>query len=229
MDYHPHVHLLVSGGGIGEDRATWREAQHPFLVPVRALSKLVRGKFHDALKKERPDLEAQLPPGVWTREWVAWCKSWGQGESAVLDYLARYVHRIAIANRRILAMDERTVTFRYKDRKRQQWCTGTLTGHEFMRRFLQHVLPKGFHKVRYYGLWHPAQRPQRQNARRALLLKQAQAAPEAPTPRTGCGEVPSGDIAPVTCPHCGSHATRHLGPLPRGHPTRASPADTDTS
>ena len=224
MDYHPHVHLLVSGGGIGEDGATWREAKHPFLVPVRALSRLVRGKFHDALKKERPDLETQLPAGVWTRDWVAWCKSWGQGETAVLDYLARYVHRIAIANRRILAIDERTVTFRYKDRKRQQWCTSTLTGHEFMRRFLQHVLPKGFHKVRYYGLWHCAQRPQRENARRVLLLKQAQPALEAPTPQTGCGEVLSGDIIHVTCPHCGSHAARHLGPLPRGHASRAARA-----
>jgi hypothetical protein len=96
MDYHPHVHLLVSGGGIGKDGATWRQAKHPFLVPVRALSRLVRGKFRDALKKERPDLHAQLPASLWTREWVAWCKPWGQGETAVLDYLARYVHRIAI-------------------------------------------------------------------------------------------------------------------------------------
>jgi predicted nucleic acid-binding Zn ribbon protein len=84
IDYHPHVHLLVSGGGIGQDGASWREAKHPFLVPVRALSRLVRGKFHDALKKERPDLEAQLPADVWTREWVAWCKPWGKGETAVL-------------------------------------------------------------------------------------------------------------------------------------------------
>jgi len=224
IDYHAHVHLLVSGGGIGEDGATWREAQHPFLVPVRALSRLVRGKFHDALKKERPDLEAQLPTDVWSRDWVAWCKPWGQGETAVLDYLARYVHRIAITNRRILAMDNRTVTFRYKDRKRQQWRTCTLTGHEFMRRFLQHVLPRGFHKVRYYGLWHSNKRPQRENARHALRLAQAQSAVEATTPHTARSEVPSGDITHVTCPHCGSYAARHLGPLPRRHASHAARA-----
>jgi DNA-directed RNA polymerase subunit RPC12/RpoP len=226
MDHHPHVHMLVSGGGIGPDGATWREAKHPFLLPVRALSRLVCGKFHDALKKERPDLTAQLPGGVWTREWVAWCKPWGQGETAVLDYLARYVHRIAITNARILEMDERTVTFRYKDRKNSQWRCCTLTGHEFMRRFLQHVLPKGFHKVRYYGLWHPAQRAQRENARRFLSIAEPQPAADA------TAKAPSGmDIAPshnpgITCPHCGAHQAKHLGPLPRAHihhRARASP------
>lgn len=226
MDYHPHVHLLVSGGGIGKDGASWREARHSFLVPVGALSRLVRGKFHDALKKVRPDLEAQLPAGVWTREWVAWCKPWGQGEHAVLDYLARYVHRIAITNGRILAMDERTVTFRYKDRKQGLWRTCTLTGHEFMRRFLQHVLPKGFHKVRYYGLWHAAQRPQRENARRALLLKQVQPAAQVRSAASPAVESASHDATGVTCPYCGSHQAKHLGPLPPGpapHAARASP------
>jgi len=224
MNYHPHVHLLVSGGGIGEDAATWREAQHPFLIPVRALSRLVRGKFHYALKKERPDLDAQLPADVWTRDWVAWCKPWGQGETAVLDYLARYVHRIAITNRRLLAMDERTVTFRYRDRKHQQWRTCTLTGHEFIRRFLQHVPPKGFHKVRYYGLWHPAQRAPRENARRCLLLAQAKPAVEAPAPQIAIADGPPRDIPILTCPHCGSHDARHLGPLPRGHASHAARA-----
>lgn len=223
MDYHAHVHLLVSGGGIGQGGATWREAKHPFLVPVRALSRLVRGKFHDALNKARPDLEAQLPADVWTREWVAWCKPWGQGETAVLDYLARYVHRIAITNRRILAMDERTVTFRYKDRKQGLWRTCTLSGHEFMRRFLQHVLPKGFHKVRYYGLWHPAQRAQRENARRCLALAQAQPGGKAPAPETMIADGAPTDTPTVTCPYCGSHEARHLGPLPPSHAARASP------
>jgi Zn finger protein HypA/HybF involved in hydrogenase expression len=228
IDYHPHVHLLVSGGGIGQDRASWREAKHPFLVPVRALSRLVRGTFHDALKQERPDLEAPLPADVWSRDWVAWCKPWGQGETAVLDYLARYVHRIAITNGRILTIDEHTVTFRYKDRKRQQWRTCTLTGHEFMRRFLQHVLPRGFHKIRYYGLWHCAQRPQRENARRALLLKQAQPALEVRNANSPSVEAASDDTLNVTCPYCGSHHAKLLGPLPPGlapHAARASPAD----
>lgn len=217
MDYHPHVHLLVSGGGIAKDGASWREAKHPFLVPVRALSRLVRGKFHDALKKERPGLEAQLPKSVWTREWVAWCKPWGQGETAVLDYLARYVHRIALTNGRILAIGERTITFRYKDRKRQQWRACTLTGQEFMRRFLQHVLPKGFHKVRYYGLWHGARRSLRENARHALLLKQASPAAQATAPHTAITDGAPPNTSDATCPHCGSHNAKHLGPLPPDH------------
>jgi len=91
------VHLFVSGGCIGHDGASWREAKHPFIEPVRALSRLVLGKFHDALEKERPDIEARLPVSVWTRDWVAWCKPWGQGETAVFDYLAHYVQRIAIS------------------------------------------------------------------------------------------------------------------------------------
>ena len=227
MDYHPHVHLLVSGGGVGHDGASWRQAKHPYLVPVRALSRLVRGKFRNALKKERPDLEAQLPASLWAREWVAWCKPWGQGETAVLDYLARYVHRIAITNRRLLAMDERTVTFRYKDRKQGRWRTITVTGHEFIRRFLQHVLPKGFHKVRYYGLWHPAQRAPRENARRALALAQAKPALEVPIVDSLARQIASDDPADVTCPYCGSHHAKYLGPLPPGpppHAARASPA-----
>jgi len=221
MDYHPHVHLLVSGGGIGHDRATWRQAKHPFLVPVRALSRLVRGKFHDALNKARPDLEAQLPADVWRREWVAWCKPWGQGETAVLDYLARYVHRIAITNRRILAINQRTVTFRYKDRKQGRWHTCTLSGHEFMRRFLQHVLPKGFHKVRYYGLWHCAQRVPRENARHALLLKQTQPALEPPIADRLATDIAPDDPSGIPCPYCGSHHAKHLGPVPPGTPPHA--------
>ena len=232
LDYHPHVHLLVSGGGIDQHGAIWREAKHPFLVPVRALSKLVCGKFRALLKKHRPDLDAQLPGKVWSKSWVAWSKHWGQGQTTVLAYLARYVHRIAITNHRIVAMDHNTVTLRYKHRKSAQWRTCTLKGHEFIRRFLQHVLPKGLHKVRYYGLWHPAKRPQRQNARRVLQLakppdtKHTDATPNttpvfAATPQPQSQELPG-----PTCPHCRSQATRHLRilqPQPPDRPARASP------
>lgn len=220
MDYHPHVHLLVSGGGIGPDGASWREAQRSFLLPVRALSRLVRGKFMDGLGKTRPDLAKSIAQDAWKGQWVAWCKPWGQGETAVLDYLARYVHRIAITNRRILAMDEKTVTFRYKDRKTGQWRTRTLSGHEFMRRFLQHVLPKGFHKVRYAGLWHGSRKAQRETIRTTLRLTQ---------PRETPGPQPSAAAAPATgrngeddstnppCPHCGSRRTAWTGTVPKAH------------
>lgn len=216
MDYHPHVHLLVSGGGIGEDGVTWREAKRSFLVPVRALSLLVRGKFHALLEKERPDLIAQIPEKVWNMKWVAWCKSWGEGQTAVLDYLARYVHRIAITSGRILAMDENTVTFRYKHRKSAQWRTCTVTGHEFIRRFLQHVPPKGFHKVRYYGLWHCASRAKTENARNVLLLRRPQPAQaQAPDVSAQDAQREPASIPATACPHCGSTATIHLREIPR--------------
>jgi hypothetical protein len=225
MDYHPHIHLLVSAGGIGPDLASWHEPRRTFLVPVRALSKLVRRLFHEMVHNERPDLLDPIPKKVWTQQWVAWCKPWGRGETGVLDYLARYVFRIAITNARLVDMDERTVTFRYKDRKAGYWRTCTLTGHEFMRRFLQHVLPKGLHKVRYYALWHPKRRTQLHNARRTLLLRHPQQAPETPTHQTPEAS-PQEDDTPVACPYCGSLHTRCLGPIPRhrtAHASRAPP------
>jgi hypothetical protein len=228
MDYHPHVHLLVSGGGVAPDGKTWREAAHPFLIPVRALSKLVRGKFMALLKKTRPDLEGPIAGDAWKRDWVAWCKPFGKGETAVLEYLARYVHRIAITNGRILAMDEHTVTFRYKDRKANGFRQCTVRGHEFMRRFLQHVLPKGFHKVRYYGLWHSSRRERREAIRVELLLRQALRAPLAlARDNTEPQAVPeTRDASNPPCPRCGSQETTCAGTVRKqcnARRTRASP------
>ncbi len=231
MDYHPHVHLLVSGGGVTQDGNAWCEAKHPFLIPVRALSKLVCGKFMALLKKARPDLAATIATEAWKRKWVTWCKLWGKGETAVLEYLARYVHRIAITNGRIVAMDEETVTFRYKDRKAEKMCLRKVKGHEFMRRFLQHVLPKGFHKVRYCGLWHSSRRKQRQNLRITMLLQQASKRPPVKpaglnalilTPGPEAGDSPSHP----PCPHCGGDDTMWIGTVSKGQNairSRASP------
>ena len=240
MDYHPHVHLLVSGGGIADGGKAWCEAKHPFLVPVRAASPMLRGKFRAMLEKRQPGLCAQQPRAAWTKKWVVWCKHWGHGETAVLDYLGRYVHRIAIANTRIIAMDENTVTFRYKERKKSRWRTCTLSGHEFMRRFLQHVLPRGLHKVRYYGLWNSKQRAQQQNARIALELAQSQTQAGCLKDADGVGDnQESGtdmstdgldENAGPPCPHCASTNTRHqaeLRPRHRGRAARASPHDAD--
>jgi len=230
MDYHPHVHLLVSGGGIGLDGTSWRETKGSFLIPVRALSRLVRGKFMAMLKKARPDMEAQIAAEAWKREWVAWSKPWGKGETAVLKYLARYVHRIAITNGRILAMDGKTVTFRNKDRKAAKMRVCTVSGHEFMRRFLQHVLPKSFHKVRYCGLWHTSRRAQRQNLRHTMLLEEAQKSPPQSPATAALTHAPGQDADDDTpnppCPHCGSPDTRCVGTVGKGHNakrTRASP------
>jgi len=168
LDYHPHVHCLVTGGGVSDNGNDWYPARNGFLVPAKALAKLVRGKLKAALAKRRPDLA--VPKAAWGKPWVVHATAWGEGEEDVLRYLARYVFRVAITNSRIVGLDHNGVTIRHKHRKSMQWRTTHLSGHEFMRRFLQHVLPKGLHKVRYYGLWHPARREQAQRARLMLLL-----------------------------------------------------------
>src|SRR5919108_3291882 len=157
LAYHPHVHCLVPAGGVSADRTEWRPARTSYLVPVQALSKPFRGLFLDLVRQERPDLT--LPESVWTKGWVVYCKPALQGTEQVLNYLGRYVHRIALTNRRILAIEDGDVCFRYQDSQDQRWKSMTLPALEFIRRFLQHVLPQGFHKVRYYGLWSPVHRP----------------------------------------------------------------------
>lgn len=165
--FHPHVHCLVTGGGVSDDGRLWRPASNAFLVPVKALAKLVRGKLRAGFAARRPDLV--LPAAAWAKPWVVHCTAWGDGEQAVLDYLARYVFRVAITNTRIVGLDDQTVTIRHKHRSSNRWRTTRIPGHEFMRRFLQHVLPKGLHKVRYFGLWHHTKREQA--ARIRLLLQ----------------------------------------------------------
>ncbi len=172
--YHPHVHCLVTGGGVSEDDCHWHPARNGYLVPYTALAKLVGGKLRAALAKRRPDLV--LPEAAWAKPWVVHCTAWGEGEEAVLRYLARYVFRVAITNSRIVGLDDSGVTIRHKHRASNRWRTTRLSGHEFMRRFLQHVLPKGLHKVRYYGLWHPSRRERAARARLLLSLGHATAA-----------------------------------------------------
>jgi hypothetical protein len=158
------VHCLVTGGGVSTGaHPCWHPARPSFLAPEPAIAKLVRGKLKAYLSRKRPDLV--IPASAWTKPWVVRITRWGEGEDAVLRYLARYVFRIAITNSRIVALHERTVSFRYKHRQSNRWRTCTLEGAEFMRRFLQHVLLKGFHKVRYFGLWHPSKRATASNAR----------------------------------------------------------------
>ena len=171
LGYHPHVHMLITGGGITHDGEHWEPARGEFLVPVGVLSRKIAAKFRDALKKNDPALFARIPARAWQREWVTFLKHYGHGNDAVLNYLSRYVFRTAIGNGRILAMDQTHVTFRCKDRNDGRWRTIRLPGVEFLRRFLQHVLPRGFHKVRYYGLWHPSRRHLASRAWLLLILQ----------------------------------------------------------
>jgi Putative transposase/Transposase zinc-binding domain len=214
LAYHPHVHCLVPAGGVSADRTEWRPARPSYLVPVHALSQLFRGLFLDLVRQERPDLT--LPESVWTKGWVVYCKPAVQGTEQVLQYLGRYVHRMALTNSRILSIDDEQVCFRYQDSQTSRWHTMTLPAQEFIRRFLQHVLPQGFHKVRYYGLWSPVYRP---------LLHQLQlwlAAQHPPTPlafpdrenqSSGSTYVPL--QAGQLCPHCGQGLLVVIRQLPR--------------
>lgn len=165
MRYHPHVHLLVTGGGLSPDGKEWRAANPAFLMPEAALAKIFRGKLCAGLKQAA--LLAQVPRQVWKKKWVAHCQAAGPGRQ-VLNYLARYVFRVAISNSRLERIENGEVTFRYRDNRSQQLRRETLSGVEFIRRFLQHTLPRGCAKVRYYGLWSPACREQLEQARTLL-------------------------------------------------------------
>jgi len=171
LHHHPHIHMLVTGGGVSVNGAAWHDAPAGFLVPAKKLSPMISRRFAEALRKNHPDLFGQIPAKVWKRKWCSFCKHFGAGRDAVLQYLARYVFRIAISNARILAMDESHVTFRHKDHDTGNWKTQRVEGVEFLRRFLMHVLPRGFHKVRYYGLWHSSRRASQNAARCFLLLR----------------------------------------------------------
>ena len=144
LTYHPHVHYLVPAGGVGKD-VNWLPARNAFLLPVKALGKIFREKFRQALRKS-PFYE-EIPSKVWRQSWVVHCKAVGDGASA-LKYLAPYIFRVAISNKRIVKMSNTNVFFRYRTTKTGKTKIRTVSAEELIRRFLQHVLPKGFVKVR---------------------------------------------------------------------------------
>ncbi len=155
LRYHPHVHCLVPAVGVSDAGEAVPAKWKGFLFPVRALSRLFRGEFRKALRGKLP--EADIPRGVWRQEWVVHCKPVGEGKTA-LKYLAPYVFRVALSNRRLVKMEGDQVTFRYKDSRSGETRYWTLTAEAFLHRFLQHVLPRGFVKVRYYGWLAPGMR-----------------------------------------------------------------------
>jgi Putative transposase/Transposase zinc-binding domain len=162
--YHPHVHYIATGGGL-TDAGRWRSSRQDFLVPVKALSRIFRAKFRDQLKKS--ELFALVAAGVWRKDWVVHSEPVGSGAQA-FQYLAPYIFRVAISNNRLRKLEQGNVTFSYKESATDQLKRCTVTAEEFIRRFLQHVLPPRFIKVRYYGLLSPAHRQ--------LLLKARQLA-----------------------------------------------------
>lgn len=159
LEWHPHIHMLVPGGGLAPDGRTWlsvRQRRTLFLVPVKALAKLFRGRFLHLARRALPGVP--LPYVPYEKRWVVYAKATAQGSAQVLDYLGRYVQRTALSEHALLRADEHSVTFRYRDSAVHQHKEMTLPAQEFLRRFLQHVPPKGFHRVRAFGLLHPEHR-----------------------------------------------------------------------
>jgi Putative transposase/Transposase zinc-binding domain len=222
LHHHPHVHCVVTGGGLSCDARgkpdaspRWVSCRPGFFLPVRVLSRVFRGKFLAGLRAAltegvlvlpgrlaalaEPEHRARWCSALYAKEWVVYAKRPFGGPAQVLKYLARYTHRVAISNGRLLGLADGRVTFRYKDyADAHKAKTMTLAAVEFLRRFLQHVLPKHFVKIRHYGLLANAQREARLDACRRLLL----VAPVVPTAQ-GDEAAKVEPAAPPCCPNCG--------------------------
>lgn len=220
LTHHPHVHCIVPGGGLSADGQRWIACRKGFFLPVRVLSRFFRRLFLEKLTAahargalsffgdlvhlaEPAAFQAHLAP-LRRAEWVVYAKPPFGGPAAVLAYLARYTHRVAITGSRLVSMDERAVRFRWKDYRTADPATGavkiatmTLSPDEFIRRFLLHVLPSGFHRIRHYGLLAKGPRaPDLGRLRAMIALQTGEAAPPAPEPTPAEPE-------PQTCPGCG--------------------------
>ena len=189
MTHHPHAHMIVPGGGFSLDGKSWLSCRPLFLLSVEVLSALFRGLFLDKLHAAHqagalqifgkhtqlidPRAFAAYLAPLWNTKWVVYCKRPFGGPKQVLRYLARYTHRVAISNRRLIACDENGVTFKWKDYRIEgpdRYKVMTLATHEFIRRFLMHVLPAGFHRIRYYGLLATGKRAENLARARELLM-----------------------------------------------------------
>jgi hypothetical protein len=245
LTHHPHIHMIVPGGGISLDGTRWVSSRPGFLLPVRVLSKLFRRLFltrllelhaagrldffgdHTGLREKC--LFQRLIAGLRKKKWVVYAKPPFAGPEAVLAALARYTHRVAISNRRLISLDANGVTFRYKDYRRngaERYRTMMLTVNEFIRRFLLHVLPKGFHRIRHYGLLASATR--KANVAR---IRQLQPVPPAVEPAAPAEPVEPTDPRPP-CPCCGGRMiiieTFQRGNQPRAPPAWSAPTGTVT-
>jgi len=243
MTHHPHVHMIVPGGGISIDGSRWIACRPGFFLPVRVLSRLFRRLLLQGLKKAHADgrlnffnnhlrlaekaiFNAYLKPLSKT-EWAVYAKEPFAGPSAVLAYLSRYTHRVAISNRRLIRADHQTVTFTWKDYradKAERYKTMTLPVDEFIRRFLIHVFPKRFHRIRHYGLLANGHRTDNVALARRLLATQNHDPPlDAETNKTV--DEPNG--AEPSCPSCGGRMIIieifEPGSTPSLHHPRAPP------
>jgi hypothetical protein len=217
--HHPHVHMIVPGGGFSPDRSKWIACRARYFLTVKVLSALFRRLFlemllashragrlqffgDNAALANKTAFERHLKP-LWKRKWVVYCKRPFAGPKQVLQYLSRYTHRVAISNRRLISVDENGVTFKYKDYRLDgsaRYKTMTLATHEFIRRFLIHVLPKGLHRIRHYGLLAKANRAANiAHARELLGMPLCSNEPETPEPAANDEQ----RVLPCPCPCCG--------------------------
>jgi hypothetical protein len=216
LSYHPHVHYLVPGGGVTV-AGTWKPSRANFLLPVKALSTIVRGKFRDTLRKVDANCFAHIPTTVWQQDWVVHCQPVGCGRHA-LKYLAPYIFGVAISNNRIVKLAAGKVTFRYRTTDTGKLRLCNLPAQEFMRRFLQHVLPKAFVKVRYYGFLSSGLRRRLAALRRHFDSRSAGSSPpkvaDAEDSQTDGDQVTVPSLhSLVLCPSCGQVMRR--GPIIR--------------
>jgi len=206
LQQHPHVHLIVPGGGLRADGKRWQRCRKPeWFLPVQAVAAAFRRGFEEALRAESPALTAALPGAIWRADWNVDVQAAGTGRE-VVRYLARYVKRTAISDERILEADDGKVRFSYTDSQTGQRRECEFTAEEFMRRYLQHVPPPGRHRVRYFGWMHPAAWRRRLRIE-GLLRKMIVVRAAAPPPETS-----------RCCPHCGSLALVLVGLMPRAPP-----------
>ena len=238
LTHHPHVHGIVPGGGLSPDRARWVACKPGFFLPVRVLSRLFRRRFLEELEAiyrrgqlrffgEYTELNDVTAFAQWLApmracEWVVYAKRPFAGPKAVLAYLSRYTHRVAISNQRLISLDGRGVTFRWKDYRvdgRTRNKTMTLAADEFVRRFLLHVLPAGFHRIRHYGvLANPSRRENLSKIRGLLGVVPASIGPSA-------NDVLTVAVPPTfLCRHCGSPMII-IDILQRCRPIRAPPVE----
>lgn len=203
LQHHPHVHYIVPGGGLSPDGKKWMHArQQDWLLPVAKLAAVFRARLEAALRAAAPALHASIPAGAWRGRWVVHAQPAGSGV-AVVRYLARYVGRTAISDERIVAATDEAVTFRYTDSATQQKRVCTLGAGEFLRRYLQHVLPPGQHRVRYFGWLHPAAKLRRMRVETLLQKPIVVAVPPPPVQWH------------LQCPHCARFSLVRVGSLPR--------------
>ena len=219
--WHPHVHLLVPGVAVTDRRGVCRISDR-FLLPVRRLSPVFRAKFAAQVRRELPGFE--MPGAVWRKRWVVFSRPCLEGGRAVLGYLARYVRRGPLGDHAILAADEDRIAFRYTDNHTRERRTVNLAPTEFLRRYLQHTLPPGFHRIRYYGLWAPANR----TLLRTLQIALAASSRTRPEPPSDVSRPEPDATGTRPCPACGgmhrhvAELVPRIAPIPRsqarGHP-----------